>query len=149
MRMTVSGLPIPEYLESLIEAGRWPGTSDEAGNLNLEFRMPANRIQRFAPEEDWIFLYPPPFGTPAQVLSESVDFHGEPDAEWPPGDIDYKKAIVIGDFGLGSDAPIALDYRHGLDCPCVIRYRWSHRGPKNRWVHVASSFEQFASMLGL
>jgi hypothetical protein len=94
-------------------------------------------------------ISPPPFGKPADVFSRLVDFHGKSDAESPPGDIDYDRAVVIADFGLGSDAPIALDYRQSLDCPCVIRYRWSQRGERNRWVHVAPSFSQFAEMLEL
>lgn len=33
--------------------------------------------------------------------------------------------------------------------PGVIRYLWSHRGERNRWVRVAPSFRQFAEMLEL
>ena len=66
-----------------------------------------------------------------------------------PGDIDFRRAIIIGDFGPGSDAPIALDYRQSRDCPSVIRYRWSPFGKRNRWVYVAPSFSRFAAMLEL
>ena len=148
-RMIVADLPVPEALVSLIESGRWPRTSQEAIRQNLELRVPVERIRRFAPEEDWLYLCAPPFGKPADVFSKLVDFHGEPDPESPPGDIDYDRTVVIADFGLGSDAPIALDYRQSLDCPTVIRYRWSHRGERNRWVYVAPSFSQFAEMLEL
>jgi len=147
--MTVADLPIPKLLVSLIESGRWPRNPQEACRQNLELRVPVERIRRFAPEEDWIFLCPPPFGKPTDVFSRSVDFHGQSDAESPSGDIDYDRAVVIADFGLGSDAPIALDYRQSLDCPSVIHYRWSHRGERNRWIYVAPSFRQFADMLEL
>jgi hypothetical protein len=147
--MTVADLQIPEALVSLIESGRWPRDAKEATCQNLELRVPVERIRRFAPEEHWLYLCAPPFGKPADVFSRLVDFRGEPDNESPPGDIDYDRAIVIGDFGLGSDAPIALDYRRSLDCPSVIRYRWSHRGERNRWVYLARSFSQFAEMLEL
>jgi hypothetical protein len=147
--MTVADLPIPDALLSVIESGRWPRTSQEAMRQNLELRVPVERIRRFAPEEEWLCLFAPPFGRPSDVFSKLVDFHGVPDSESPPGDIDYDRAVVIADFGLGSDAPIVLDYRQGLDCPSVIRYRWSERGERNRWVYVATSFSQFVEMLGL
>lgn len=147
--MTVTDLPIPDALVSLIESGRWPRSAEEALRQNLELRVPVANIQRFAPDEHWLYLCAPPFGKPADVFSSLVDFRGEPDSESPPGDIDYERAVVIADFGLGSDAPIALDYRQNLDCPSVIRYCWSHRGERNRWIHVAPSFSRFAEMLEL
>lgn len=147
--MTVADLQIPEALVSLIESGRWPRDAMEAMRQNLELRVPVERIRRFAPEEDWLYLYAPPFGKLADVSSHLLDFRGEPDCESQPGDIDYDRAVIIADFGMGSDAPLALDYRPNLDCPSVIRYRWSDRGERNRWVHVAPSFSHFAEMLEL
>jgi hypothetical protein len=38
-----------------------------------------------------------------------------------PDSIDHAKAVCIGDFGLGSDSPIVLDYRENRDAP-VVRY---------------------------
>ena len=55
----------------------------------------------------------------------------------------------LADFALGSDAPIALDYRQSIDCPTVIRYRWSEWAERNCWVYVAPSFSQFAEKLEL
>lgn len=147
--MTVGDLRIPQSLVSLIESGRWPRNSEEGLRQNRELRVPIKRVHRFAPEENWLFLCPPPFGKPADMFSKVVDFHGEADAISPPGDIDYERAVVIADFGLGSDAPIALDYRQSLEAPSVIRYRWSERGERNRWIYVAPSFSQFAELLEL
>ncbi len=54
----------------------------------------------------------------------------------------------IGDFGLGSDSPILLDYRADRQSPAVIRLLWKNPGP-NVWVRCADDFDLFADMLGL
>ena len=144
-----NGLLLPESLVSLIEAGRWPRNKQESGRQNRELRVPVEHIHKFAPEENWIYFDAPPFGKPEITLASLNYFRGEPDTESPPGDIDFERAVIIGDFGLGSDAPIALDYRKNLSNPSVIRYRWSPYGKTNRWVYVASSFEEFAELLQL
>ncbi|WP_395138519.1 hypothetical protein, partial [Armatimonas sp.] len=133
-------LPIPESLIILIQLGRWQAGYQET---------PLEHIQRFAPEEHKLFFDRPPFGKPEGSLGNLDYFRGEPDEEAPPGDIDFARAVIIGDFGHGSDAPIALDYRKSLDNPSVIRYHWSPYGKNNRWVYVASSFEEFAKLLQL
>jgi hypothetical protein len=66
-----------------------------------------------------------------------------------PEGIDFDLALDIGDFGLGSDAPILLDYRVDAENPRVIRLRWSPGGEDNRWVVMASTFDSFVEALGL
>ena len=48
--------------------------------------------------------------------------------------------MLIADFGLGSDQPIALDYRNDLLQPEVWMLIW---GEENYWTKVASTFENF------
>jgi len=60
-------------------------------------------------------------------------------------EITLELTLIIGDFGLGSDAPLALDYRPSPTKPRVIRLRWGNDG--NHWVQVAETFGQFASHL--
>ncbi|HEY1187433.1 MAG TPA: hypothetical protein VGE74_07230 [Gemmata sp.] len=57
--------------------------------------------------------------------------------------------IEVGDFGLGADAPVALDYRDGTDEPRVIRLLWAGGGSRNRWVQMAPDFAAFAEAPGL
>ncbi|HXT10953.1 MAG TPA: hypothetical protein VN873_05260 [Candidatus Angelobacter sp.] len=57
-------------------------------------------------------------------------------------------ALVIGDFGLGSDSPIILDYAQDSTNPPVFRLRWGQNG-HNEWVPGARDFDEFAIMLGL
>ena len=145
--MQVSGFPIPVQLMELIDAGRWPRNAEEAHAQNVTLRVPIERIHRIAPDECWIYFDPPPFVLGGGSLAASFDWSGMADGVEVPGDIDLKYAIIIGDFGLGSDAPIALDYRKNLVNPSVIRYKWAKTG--NRWVEIAPSFQLFAQLLEL
>jgi hypothetical protein len=73
------------------------------------------------------------------------DFYNWPSSD--PGGIDYDLAIIIGDFGLGSDAPIALDFREDATNPRVIRLSYS--GGRSRWISLAPDFASFVEALGL
>ena len=66
-----------------------------------------------------------------------------------PAGIDFDLALDIGDFGLGSDAPILLDYCEDAARPRVLRLEWSHDGSDNRWVVMASDFASIVEALGL
>lgn len=66
-----------------------------------------------------------------------------------PHMIDFELAIDIGDFGLGSDAPILLDYRTDKTNPSIIRLKWSSDGTNNEWVPMADNIRQFVDVLGL
>ena len=59
------------------------------------------------------------------------------------------RILDIGDFGLGSDAPILLDYRGDVANPRVIRLRWAGGGKGNEWVVMAPDFSSFVAALGL
>jgi hypothetical protein len=143
-------LPLPTLLCDLIAAGVWP---PEGSAVWAQFERPlasAERVRRFAAEEKEIHLYSPPFHTIAdEVASASVvvvnEFwkrHGALD------EIIAEKALILGDFGLGSDAPIVLNYAVDALDPPVFRLRWVANQP-NKWVQGARNFGEFASLLGL
>jgi hypothetical protein len=137
-------LPIPKELTALVESGFWPRDHDQARAQNLHSLVPESRVRRFAPEEDKLFLLPPPFFIVSQFLKGPEEkFWADPRTALH--EIDPDLTLLIGDFGLGSDAPIALDYRKGIDEPRVIRLRWSQDG--NHWVEVAPTFAAFAAYL--
>ncbi len=136
-------LPLPQALSNLIESGFWPTTEADSLAQNLKSLVPRDRIKAFAPEEDSIYFYQPPFATVSLCKK-----HGEQFWDWPMSaahEIDADKTILIGDFGLGSDAPIALDYRRNTNSPSVIRLKWSQEG--NNWVEVAATFEDFIKLI--
>ena len=108
----------------------------------------ADRVRRFAAEETLICLQRPPFRTIAKVRTAggAGDFW---DRFGALDQIDPERALIIGDFGLGSDSPIVLDYARNSSNPPVLRLRWGPRGEGNEWVEGARSFDEFAEMLGL
>ena len=60
-------------------------------------------------------------------------YFGQADSQNPPGDVDPRKSLIIGDLGM--DMPIALDYRN-TPTPTVI---FLGRRVLNRWITVAPS----------
>jgi hypothetical protein len=102
-------LPLPKRLVKLIETGRWPSTHEEELRQNIRSLVPKGRIQSFAPEQDRIYLFRPPFRTIAQRMSGAeADFW----SKWGAlGELSPDLALDLGDFGLGADSAIVLDYR--------------------------------------
>jgi hypothetical protein len=107
-------------------------------------------VRKFAPEEDELHLFVPPFQTiadeiaaaPVVVVNEFWKRFGALD------EITAEKALILGDFGLGSDAPIILNYAVDAVDPPVFRLRWLPNRP-TKWVQGARNFDEFASILGL
>jgi hypothetical protein len=139
-------LAVPRLLEDLLAAGRWPRNAAEAIAQNLKSLVAPERVRSLAPEESMIYLLPPPFLT-VRKRSKHEPYWTSPLAD--PGGIDFDLALVIADFGLGSDAPILLDYREDAADPRVIRLRWPGSGSPNQWVVMAPDFQTFVEALRL
>jgi len=145
--MRVGNLTLPVRLVALIEAGVWPRTLDETNRQNCHPLASTDLVRRLVPAESTIFFWPPPFSTIAKVVAD-------------PGETFYRKygalqqiqpaaCIGIGDFGLGSDSPILLDYSRNPTAPRMLWLKWSaHDGP-NEWVEMAATFDEFADRLQL
>jgi hypothetical protein len=139
-----NSLTIPKALTALIESGFWPRNDAEAMRQNLHCLVAKATIQLFAPEEEKIYFIQPPFCTVKQLAMTSEQrFWSDPRTAIQ--EINPALTLIIGDFGLGSDAPLALDYSRTPNNPRVIRLRWAQEG--NHWVEVAATFDQFAAML--
>ncbi|MCG8353636.1 MAG: hypothetical protein MI924_38220 [Chloroflexales bacterium] len=104
-------IELPLLLNEMLAAGRWPKTPEEAEFQNRRPWVSTENIRRLAPDETLIYFFPPPFFT-VRERSRENDFWNWPQTD--PNGIDFDLAIDIGDFGLGSDAPILLDYRADL-----------------------------------
>jgi len=145
--MRVDGLLLPQPLVEALESGRWPRTAAEAVKQNLHCLVAEERIRGFAPDESIIYLYHPPFHTVASVLAgrDATFYHQFGMLE----QIVPEAAIEIADFGLGSDAPILLDYRASPTDPSVIRLCWPGDGRPNCWKVMAPDFSSFIKALGL
>ena len=55
---------------------------------------------------------------------------------------------MIGDFGLGSDSPIVLDFGVSRTGRPVRRLRWHDAGGTD-WVTGAAGFDEFPAILAL
>jgi hypothetical protein len=145
----VIDFPLPDGLARLLATGVWPSA---AGPSKVaQERHPiisADRVAEFAAEQTLICLQPPPFPTIAEERAKGGsgkfwERHGA------LHQIDPKRALIIGDFGFGSDSPIVLDYARNRYCPPVLRLRWGAQAQGNEWVQGAGDFDEFAKMLGL
>ena len=106
------------------------------------------QVQRFAPGESIICLEPPPFRTIADHVSQG----GAGDFWERLGALDQikpKQALVIGDFGMGSDSPIILHFAASSSNPPVLRLRFAPYNKRTDWVQGARDFNEFADILGL
>jgi len=140
--MTILGLPLPDALADWISRGRWGTDFDHAC------------VDDLFPDNAGLTLY-----TPAMIDEETrgcrhPEFQipmwlGEHDADSPPGDLDPAETLFIADLGLGTDQPIALDYRPSRTRPRVLTLRWSEGGSANRWIEIAPDIEAFARMIDL
>jgi hypothetical protein len=142
-------LKIPPLLEELVAAGRWPRDADEQLAQVVRPLVSPERVRRLAPDEQGvIYLYTPPFRA-AGRRNDPKDFYNWPSSD--PAGIDLDRAILIGDFGLGSDSPIALDYRADPANPRVIRLRYNEDSPPlvGKWVTLTPDFPSFVEALGL
>ena len=140
-------LELPSELTDLIAAGTWPLTQAEANRQNVSAGpIPGELVERLVPGESQLFLLPPPFRTIAERCGG-----GERDGcernfwqEYGALDqIDAERAVVIGDFGFGSDAVIVLDYRQAPS-PSLIRLAWTDGALRPSWVPFFATFSEFA-----
>jgi len=138
---------LPSELTDLIASGTWPLTEAEANRQNLPTGpIPRELVQRLVPGEDQLVLRPPPFRTIAERCEGAGPDGGERKFWQEYGaldQIDPKRAVLIGDFGLGSDAVIVLDYRQAPS-PSLIRLAWLDGALRPRWVPFFAVFSEFA-----
>lgn len=137
---------LPAQLNKLIESGAWP-----TGNANMQELKPLlgkHAAQQLSPEDDRIILMTPPFHTISDEVRGGNTFWQTGVSN--PNEIDYDKALIIADFGLGSDSPIIL-YYDSADSPRVMYLRWIGNGHdiRHQWLETHKCFEDFAAAVGL
>lgn len=142
MENAVEGLILPEELCRLISTGHWPRSEREANRQNLrDPPVPRSLVKQIVPGETQLYLYWPPFRTVAHRYN-----HGEHefwDEFGAVHEISPERTLLIADFGLGSDAPIVLDYREPGP-PLVLRLQWGEPPDGNHWVRFFATFDEFA-----
>jgi hypothetical protein len=140
---------LPTGLVHLMEIGIWPSANGPAMTAQ-QFNplVTTDRVRRFAPDESLLCLQPPPFRT----IADFVSLGGAGDFWERFGalhQIEPTEALVIGDFGMGSDSPIILHFAANATSPPVLRLRWLPESRSTTWVQGARDFNEFALLLGL
>jgi hypothetical protein len=139
--MNVNGLVIPPLLETLIKENKWPAK----GRFLIDLGPAA--AHRLSERDDQLVLVPPPFHTIADEVQGGN--HWWNDFLINVGEIDYSLAVIIADFGLGSDSVVILYYGHGPE-PTVLYLEWpEHSTDLHAWTLTHNSFEELASDLAL
>ncbi len=131
-----------EVLEAQLSVGGWPDAGLRVEEANRVPLVSRERIQAFAPDEYDIVLYPPPHSTVADELAGNAKFWDEHGALH---EIDPAEALVLGDFGNGSDTVLIADFR--TKPPQVLRLQWTQEG--SRWIVVAPTVDRLLSLLEL
>jgi len=139
---------LPQEIVELVEARIWPRTEEEYAAQELNPKIDQELVQNIAPLFSVICFDL----LPLQSIQELID---EGDDSWQVpslNKVDFRKTIVIGDFGSGSDTVIALNYENNPEEPSVIRMDWYNEDNPNlhdrvRWVKISSSFLEFCKLL--
>ncbi|MFD1945943.1 hypothetical protein [Nocardioides aestuarii] len=129
-------------LESTLVAGGWPREGTRVDDQHFSPLVVRDRVRAFAPDEDHLVLYPPPLVTVSEDAARNPAYWDEVSVI---DQIDPREAVLLGDFGTGSETVLIADYR---TTPArVLRLVWAAEG--QYWENVASSVDELIDLLGL
>jgi hypothetical protein len=152
-QVMVGEFEIPAIVDEMLALGSWP-----SDNRDWDSRVPAELVRAVLPDEDCFCLEAPPFTTIEENQRRTLELGLR--GVWferfrHPDEIDYAKAVVIADFGWGSDNPIVLDYRHSPPQVMAVTFEY-HRDDdlgsgewEGHWVVIAPSLEELLNNVGL
>ena len=149
--MTVDGLSVPQKIEQLIIQGVWPQEESQELKQHAKSIVSPELLGRVCKNERKIYFYRPPFMT----LKKRIDLGDEVESfQLEDGSkIDPELLVILGDFGIGSDAFLGLYYRDKSDtAPLVVKEEWDDsKSPTSYvgWIKVSQSFSEFCKLLGL
>jgi hypothetical protein len=127
-------------ISRLIDEGAWP-----TGNLN---NISEAAVRSVAPDEERLCLMEPEnFRTVQDEATNGVvEFWQEFGALT---EIAPERYLIVGDFGLGSDAPIVIEADPEVPDPKVLRLQWRCEGhtANTHWVPFFDHLSEFATFL--
>ncbi|MEM6258790.1 MAG: hypothetical protein AAGI37_10805 [Planctomycetota bacterium] len=146
-------LVLPDQLLALISKGIWP-TSDNSQRQNLKpiYRNKHAYKDRF--EMDTLFLYPPPFVLVSEDIVDGDHFWKDKALTQYFGQslthgIEPELAVILGDFGPGTDAIFILDYQFDLKNPQITGMDYGEVSNQKGWTQLANNIDEFCEVIGL
>ncbi len=128
----VNGHVLPAALLSAIALGKWNPPGDDKIEAVFGERPSGPAFYSLEDME---------FENQAWVAESVPGYIGIPSEALPPGDIDPRRSVLIGD--LGHDRPFALDYRDS-EQPSVVVLASSEDGG---WLKIAESVDELLDRL--
>ena len=135
---------IPKRIISLDEKGVWPSSRSSIFEQDKSPLTKEYLVKKIAPEEKYICFSPIDSFYLLSSEFENNDVMMELGAI---DQIDPNLCLIIGDFGIGSDSYIVLDYSEKKLNPCVKRLVWKDGG--NYWEKISNSVDEFLDVLKL
>lgn len=146
--MTIKGLPLPELLVKLLEAGAWQHPGDRVLAQVIPFlREPVDFLGSVAAmrrESSMAFAEDPQYSF-FHLLCGSR--HRTP-IELPWLDVDLAVFVAVN-RDPGDDVGVALDYRTSREDPRVVAGDWWSEPHVCLWREVAPTFSEFVALVGL
>lgn len=144
--MKTQPFELPVLLSNLIKSGVWP--TDNPNKQEFSPLLKKDAARKMSPEDDRIILMPPPFHTIGDEVRGGNSFWRK--GVTNPNEIEYDKALIIADFGMGSDSPIIL-YYDSMESPTVMYLRWTGNADdiRQQWIETHATFDEFAKAVGL
>ena len=133
---------LPERILQLEACGIWPTEKSGMNAQDVEPITKEKLVKKIAPDENYIcFASIKNF----YLLSEEFEHNQVMKEFGAVNEIDPKSCLIIGDFGIGSDSYIVLDYSDNKLAPSVKRLAWNKGG--NTWEKLASNVDEFFDIL--
>ncbi|MGB0562837.1 MAG: hypothetical protein ACPGVO_13690, partial [Spirulinaceae cyanobacterium] len=142
--MNINDLKIPSRLIELINDGVCPSTYSDIKKQNLEPLFSEEQVKNINPEMSTIFFESPPF-----ISMERLKTINENEEFWPYENVEsinLSRALLIGDFGIGSESVLILYYEEYRNEPSVWMLVWYLESGSTlncRWTKVTDSFVEF------
>ena len=149
----VGDFELPSIVDELLRAGTWP-----THNSDYVSRASEHLVRAVLADESCFCLLAPPFRTLEQDenISQNLWWKNWLEGFRHPSEIDYSKAVMVADFGPGSENPIVLDYRSSPPQVMALTVRFHREAPNSargewegHWVVLASTLEELLDKLGL
>lgn len=144
--LLINGLKLPDRIIQRIKNNQWKVPLDKSNLEKLVIGKDPFR-KGFSETAQCFELYELTTMRTETINLDQTMFLGGPDKKNLPGYIDFDKIILFADFGIGEEAPLALDYRDDMEKPSVSLFCEALKDEESRWIRISDSFKEFEKMV--